>query len=123
MKQGRKSKTALLTVCALALLTALLAYGAIAPAVSMAQDDSAAGQEYGGAGIPGSGGNGPQPGDQEVSGSDDGGAPVLLIALAVIAAGCTGLAIWRLRKPHDGPPDAGSSSDEGGSVTGESRPL
>jgi cobalamin biosynthesis Mg chelatase CobN len=30
--------------------------------------------------------------------SDDGGAPVLLILLAIIAAVCTGVAIWRLRR-------------------------
>jgi cobalamin biosynthesis Mg chelatase CobN len=30
--------------------------------------------------------------------SDDGGAPVLLIALAVLAAVCTGIAIWRMRR-------------------------
>jgi cobalamin biosynthesis Mg chelatase CobN len=36
--------------------------------------------------------------------SDDGGAPVLLIMLALVAAACTGVALWRIRRE---PPDAG----------------
>jgi cobalamin biosynthesis Mg chelatase CobN len=46
--------------------------------------------------------------------SDDGGAPILLIVLAVVAAVCAGLAVWRMRRgdyeeegqPTD-PPGAG----------------
>lgn len=33
--------------------------------------------------------------------SDDGGAPILLILLAIVAAICTGVAIWRLRRQPD----------------------
>ena len=42
----------------------------------------------------------------DTAASDDGGAPVLLILLALVAAGCTGVALWRMRRdPEDpGPP-------------------
>lgn len=47
--------------------------------------------------------------------SDDGGAPVLLIVLAVLAAICTALAIWRLRR---GDRDDGSKPDPSSPTTG-----
>jgi cobalamin biosynthesis Mg chelatase CobN len=40
----------------------------------------------------------------DASGSDDGGVPVFLIALAVLAAACVGFAIWRMRRTDDEPP-------------------
>lgn len=45
------------------------------------------------------------------SSSDDSGAPILLILLAAIAAACTGVAVWRLRRDpgeveHDPAPAA-----------------
>lgn len=120
MKQGRKSKTMLAIGCTLAMLVAAMA---IAPAAALA-DDSAANEEYnlGPISNTGNGGPGAQPGDSQVTGSSNGGgAPILLIALAVIAAGCTGLAIWRLRR-HGHPTDPGEGEGSTG-VTGESPPL
>jgi cobalamin biosynthesis Mg chelatase CobN len=35
------------------------------------------------------------------SGSDDGGVPVFLIVIAVLAAACVGFAIWRMRRSDD----------------------
>ena len=36
------------------------------------------------------------------SGSDDGGVPIFLIAIAVLAAVCVGVAVWRMRRSDDG---------------------
>ena len=55
----------------------------------------------------------------DTSSSDDGGAPVLLILLAAIAAVCTGVAVWRMRRePSDGersrgaePPTTGATRE------------
>ncbi len=49
------------------------------------------------------------PAQQASAATDDGGAPVLLIALAVIAAVCTGIAIWRMRRSTGDPaPEPGA---------------
>jgi cobalamin biosynthesis Mg chelatase CobN len=45
------------------------------------------------------------------TGTSDGGAPFALIALAVVAAGATGVAVWRLRRRGDGrPPGVGAGT-------------
>jgi hypothetical protein len=94
MTQGRKSRTVLAIVCALAALTS----GALlAPAVASAQADQEYNLELPGAG----GGNGQSGGDGPTAtaptSDGGGGAPIVLIGLAVIAAGCVGVAAWRLR--------------------------
>jgi hypothetical protein len=104
MTQGRKSRTVLALACALVALTAV----ALAPAFAGAQ---AADNEYnltlpgangGGEGNASGGGESPGTFGSGASGSDDGGAPILLIALAAIAAICTVAAIWRLRDRSGG---------------------
>jgi cobalamin biosynthesis Mg chelatase CobN len=45
--------------------------------------------------------------------SDDGGAPVLLIVLAVLAAICTGIAIWRMRRSDLADREAGQAQAGG----------
>ncbi len=120
MTQGRKSRTVLAIACALAALAA----AALAPAFAGAQ---AAENEYnltlpgagGGHGDTGSGGESPGAVGSNASGSDDGGgAPILLIGLAAVAALCTGAAVWRLRdrsgdrtgKVGPGAPEAASET-------------
>ncbi len=112
MKQGWKSKTVLALGC---MLTSLVGFAALAPA---AQAQAPAESEYDLGPLPGAGGEDPaQPsvGEATQAGADSeegGGAPVALILLIVVAAICTGLAIWRLRgsgaddDPHHevGPP-------------------
>ena len=44
------------------------------------------------------------------SSSDDGGVPIFLIAIAVLAAVCVGVAIWRMRRGDDGPGPGGTRS-------------
>ena len=48
--------------------------------------------------------------------SDGGGAPVLLILLAIVAALCTGVAIWRLRRSTD---ESGTESGKGVGPSGK----
>ena len=102
MTQGRKSRTVLALVCALAALTA----AALAPAFASGQ---AAENEYNltlpgaGGGHGGGAGGGQSPGTVGTSsGSSGGGAPILLIALAAVAAIGTGAAVWRLRDRSSG---------------------
>ncbi len=97
MKQGRKSKTVLALGCVLA---SLVGFAALAPpALAQAPAES----EYDLGPLPGAGGEDPaQPsggGSAEAGAQSDegGGTPVALILLILIAAVCTGLAIWRLR--------------------------
>ena len=95
MTQGRKSRTVLAIVAALA---ALAAGALLAPAVAGAQADQEYNLELPGAG----GGNGQTPTDGGPTASTPtdgggGGAPIVLIGLAAIAAGCVGVAAWRLR--------------------------
>ena len=119
MTQGRKSRTVLALACALAALTA----AALAPAFAGAQ---AADNEYNltlpgaNGGGEGNAGGGESPGTFEsgASGSDDGGTPIALIALAAIAAICTGAAIWRLRdRSGDGSGKVGPGAREAASET------
>ncbi len=102
MTQGRKSRTVLALVCALAALTA----GALlAPALAGAQADQEYNLELPGAG----GGNGQAPGGDAGGSSGSapsdggGGGTIVLIGLAVIAAGCVGVAAWRLRNRDQSP--------------------
>ena len=95
MKQGRKSRTVLAIGCA---LVALVAVALVAPGFAGAQ---AAGDEYNRSRFPArdtAATTCRQPG-LPAPGSDQGGggAPVLIIALAIVAAVCTGVAAWRLR--------------------------
>jgi hypothetical protein len=46
--------------------------------------------------------------------SDDGGVPVFLIAVAVLAAACVGVAIWRMRRSGGGPGGESRSTSEPG---------
>ena len=94
MTQGRKCRTVLAMSCALA---ALLAGALLAPAGALAQAD----QEYN-LQIPGAGGGkGGQGGGPTATApttdNGSGGAPIVLIGLAGVAAGCAGVAAWRLR--------------------------
>ena len=93
MTQGRKCRTVLALGCA---LVALVAGAMMAPAMASAQAD----QEYN-LQIPGAGGGkttraaGPPQPRRTTDGG--GGAPIVLIGLAAVAAGCAGVAAWRLR--------------------------
>ena len=93
MTQGRKCRTGLALSCALA---ALLTGALLAPAGVLAQAD----QEYN-LQIPGAGGGqGGQGGPTATAPTTDnggGGTPIVLIGLAAVAAGCAGVAAWRLR--------------------------
>lgn len=103
MKQGRKSKTVLALFCTLA---SLLALCALAPAASA---QGPAESEYDLGPLPGAGGDNPAAGAEPAAtadaGSGDessgGSASTLLIGLVAVAAVCTGLAIWRLRRGDD----------------------
>jgi hypothetical protein len=117
MRQGRKSKTVLALCCALA----LVAISAIAPALASAEPGAI--QEYQQGGLPSSGSGDPPQGPADGSGasvssesSGGGGVPILLIVLAVIAAACTGVGVWRLRRPADDPPK-GAGRGTGGTTT------
>ena len=115
MTQGRKSRTALALACVLAALVAVAAVPAFAGA--QAADDeynlTLPGANNGGQGDAGTGGQSPA-----TSGSDGGGVPILLIALAGVAAVCTGAAIWRLRdRSGDGPGSMGPGAPEAASET------
>lgn len=104
MKQGRKSKTVLALVC---MLGSLLAFSALAPVASA---QGPAESEYDLGPLPGADGDtpagetqtggtaAPQAADDESGGA---GASTLLILLVAVAAVCTGLAIWRLRRGDD----------------------
>ncbi len=141
MKQGRKSRYT--TMAALRrVLTVLAAIALIAPAAALGQaaageyDDvklPQAGDKYEipsgddqsatGAVVPSQGGGGPSSGAG--SGSGGGDATILLIALAVVAAGCVGVAAWRLRRGGSGTdhgPDSPAPPITQGN-TGESRTL
>jgi len=108
MKQGRKSKTVLALGCALASLVGLVALAPSALAQAPAES------EYDLGPLPGAGGESPAqpsaagPAEAGAESEEGGGTPVPLILLIVIAAICTGLAIWRLRDggadddPHHG---------------------
>jgi hypothetical protein len=95
MTQGRKSRTVLALVCA---LSALAAGALLAPVAASAQAD----QEYN-LDLPGAGGGSGQSGGDaggpsaSAPDSDGGGTPIVLIGIAVVAAGCVGVAAWRLR--------------------------
>jgi hypothetical protein len=141
MKQGRKSRYT--TMAALRrVLTVLAAIALIAPAAALGQaaageyDDvklPQAGDKYEipsgddqsatGAVVPSQGGGGPSSGAGSSSGGGD--ATILLIALAVVAAGCVGVAAWRLRRGGSGAdrgPDSPAPPITQGN-TGESRTL
>jgi hypothetical protein len=96
MTQGRKSRTVLALLCA---LSAMAAGALLAPVAASAQADQEYNLELPGAG----GGNGQAGGDAggpsaTAPDSDGGGGtPIVLIGLAVVAAGCVGVAAWRLR--------------------------
>jgi hypothetical protein len=98
MTQGRKSRTVLAIGCA---LIALATGALLAPAFASAQAD----QEYN-LQIPGAGGGKNQGGGPTASApSTDGGGgtPIVLIGLAAVAAGCAGVAAWRLRNRDQSP--------------------
>lgn len=140
MKQGRKSKYTIMAAFRSA-LTVLAAIALIAPAAALGQ---AAAGEYDDANLPQAGDSYQIPGaDQQSAGgavsptsqSDDGpgagsgsggggGATILLIALALVAAGCVGVAAWRLRR---GGSDISRNSETPPPIaqgsTGESRTL
>jgi cobalamin biosynthesis Mg chelatase CobN len=48
------------------------------------------------------------------SSSDDGGVPIFLIAIAVLAAACVGVAIWRMRRSGGGTGGESRSTTEPG---------
>ena len=108
---------------AIACALAALAAAALAPAFAAAQ---AADNEYNltlpGAdgGGKGDAGTGQAPGAQASGGESGGGggAPIVLIGLAAVAAVCAGLAVWRLRD-RSGPPSAkvGTGAPEAASET------
>ena len=92
MTQGRKCRTVLGLGCA---LVALVAGTMMAPAMASAQAD----QEYN-LQIPGAGGGKNQGGGPTAAAPNTGGGggtPIVLIGLAAVAAGCAGVAAWRLR--------------------------
>ena len=93
MTQGRKCRTVLALGCVLA---ALGAGAMLAPAMASAQAD----QEYN-LQIPGAGGGKNDQGGGPTATAPDtdggGGTPIVLIGLAAVAAGCAGVAAWRLR--------------------------
>jgi hypothetical protein len=115
MTQGRKSRTVLALVCALAALSV----AALAPTFASGQ---AAQNEYD-LTLPGAGGSGDAGGSQDqgsatgASGSDDGGAPIVLIGLAALAAVGAGAAIWRLRDRTAGRTNVGPGAPEAASET------
>jgi cobalamin biosynthesis Mg chelatase CobN len=62
--------------------------------------------------------------DVSTDSSDGGGTPILLIALAVIAAVCTGLAVWRLRRTAgDSAEGAGRGATGASKVSSETQSL
>ena len=76
-------------------LVALVAGTMMAPAMASAQAD----QEYN-LQIPGAGGGKNEGGGPTATAPDTdggGGTPIVLIGLAAVAAGCAGVAAWRLR--------------------------
>jgi hypothetical protein len=93
MTQGRKCRTVLALGC---VLVALGAGAILAPAMASAQAD----QEYN-LQIPGAGGGKNEGGGPTASAPNTdgggGGTPIVLIGLAAVAAGCAGVAAWRLR--------------------------
>ena len=97
----------------LALSCVLAALGAgamLAPAMASAQAD----QEYN-LQIPGAGGGKNDQGGPTATAPDTdggGGTPIVLIGLAAVAAGCAGVAAWRLR-----------SRDGSGKVDSRGRPV
>ena len=111
MNQGRQSKTALTLACTLAAIATLVAFAPAASAQAPAQS------EYDIGALPGSNGDNQSPGTGEtlsqsasedgapIGGDGGGSGPLLLIALAAVAAICTGFAVWRLR-------EAGSDDDD-----------
>ena len=117
MKQGRKSRTVLALGCVLA---ALGSVALVSPALAQGPAES----EYDLGPLPGAAGdNGATAaaGDKAATAaepvaaeSDGGGAPALLIGLIAVAAICTGLAVWRLRRG-----DSGDDPHEVGPTTGE----
>lgn len=136
MKQGRKSKYTHAAALRSA-LTVLAAISLIAPAAALGQ---AAAGEYDDVKIPGAGQDYQIPTDGEssaggvASGGQDndpgagsgsgGGGTALLVALAVVAAGCVGVAAWRLRRGGSGiGPDGDAPPPITQGSTGESRTL
>jgi hypothetical protein len=115
MTQGRKSRTVLAIACVLVALMAV----ALAPSFAMGQ---AANNEYNltlpGANGGGSGdaGSGQSPGATGSS-SDGGGTPIVLIALAALAAIGTGAAVWRLRDRSNATTKVGPGAPEAASET------
>jgi len=93
MTQGRNSKPATVLACA---LVALSLGALIAPALAGAQ---AANDEYSLKVPEGNAHSTPGAGGQEGASASGGGggAPIAMIGLAAIAAGCAGVAAWRLR--------------------------
>ena len=115
MTQGRKCRTVLGLGCA---LVALVAGTVMAPAMASAQAD----QEYN-LQIPGAGGGKNQGGGPTATAPDTdggGGAPIVLIGLAAVAAGCAGVAAWRLRN-RDQPTTEGRSDPRASGWTGNRR--
>ena len=111
MTEGRKSRTVLAIACVLAALTAT----ALAPSFAMGQ---AADNEYN-LTLPGANGDansGQSPGATGSS-SDGGGTPIVLIALAALAAIGTGAAVWRLRDRSDTTTKVGPGAPEAASET------
>ena len=127
MTQGRKCRTVLAMSCALA---ALLAGALLAPAGALAQADQEYNLQIPGAGGGQSGQSGGPTATAPTTDNGGGGTPIVLIGLAAVAAGCAGVAAWRLRNrnqgggpkvdqarsPKVGPPPTGAAG-----ATGESQ--
>jgi hypothetical protein len=118
MTQGWKSRTARALACLTAALLALAVTPVLASAQSGAEDEYELNST-----IPSSsdtgGGSGGQSSSDNVSNldaGDGGGAPILLIGLGALAAVCTGVAIWRMRRDSGsgpGGPSQGAAPPSG----------
>lgn len=124
MKQGRKSKTVLALACALVSLSTMTVLASPALAQGPAESEYDLGPLPGAAGdngaAAGAGGEATssQVSAEPVATESGGGVPMLLILLIAVAAICTGLAVWRLRKGDGGddPHGVGPSTGERQSV-------
>jgi len=127
MTQGRKSRTACVLACLMAALLALAAMPVLASAQSGAEEEYDVGvpipnpDETGGGPTGSQQGNGGSTNVANIDSESGGGTPVLLIGLAALAAICTGVAIWRMRRDSGsgpGNPSQGAAPPPG--AAGES---